>query len=44
MDVGAEEEVVVGFAGAGVIGVEGYIWGRVLETLGGFEGAGVDCF
>jgi hypothetical protein len=41
VDVGAEEEVVVRFARAGVIGVEIYV--RV-EGGGGFEGAGIDCF
>jgi hypothetical protein len=41
VDVGAEQEVVVGFARAGVIGVEVYV---CVESGGGFERAGVDCF
>jgi len=41
VDVGAQEEIVVGFARAGVIGVEVYV---CVEGGGGFERAGVDCF
>jgi hypothetical protein len=41
VDVGAEEEIVVGFARTRVVGVEVYV---CVEGGGGFEGAGVDCF
>jgi hypothetical protein len=41
VDVGAEEEIMVGLARAGVIGVEIYV---CVEGRGGFEGAGVNCF